>query len=487
MIGTLRGRLLWSYIAVILAALLFIAVTLFGFATVSNARLLSPLERLSAISRTNQRELIQLWQLGAGGEALQGLLFSTAEQADVRILVVDANAEEVIFDTAPDDWIGDRLTGVQQPASLVLTNVARGSIFGTFIHSNGSRWLVFAEPNNALGRALIFYAQPEPTPGEFFRELFLQPLIVAGALALLVAVMMAVIISRSVSRPLREMASAAEAIARGDYDQRVLQRGPEEVRRVAESFNSMAAQVKASQQAQRDFVANVSHDLKTPLTAISGWSQALLDGAADSSDDRQRAAATIYDEANRMDRMVSQLLELARLESGQLQMTTQPVDLGEVLADVHRSQLPRARARQIELVLDARPGQLVMGDPDRLVQIFTNLADNALAYTPPGGSVWLTARPADGWVEGIVADTGPGIPEEEMSRVFERFYRLEKSRTRGEAGRGSGLGLAIVYELVTAHHGHIRVSSEVGRGSAFVVRLPGASRAPQAYNASISR
>ena len=478
MISTLRGRLLWSYIAVILAALLFIAVTLFGFATVSNARLLSPLERLSAISRTNQRELIQLWELGAGGEALQGLLFSTAEQADVRILVVDTNAEDIIFDTAPDDWIGDRLTGVQQPPSLVLTNVARGSIFGTFIHSNGSRWLVFAEPNVALGRALIFYAQPEPTPAEFFREFFLQPLIIAGALALLVAVLLAVIISRSVSGPLRTMASAAEAIARGDYDQRVPQRGPEEVRRVAESFNSMAAQVKASQQAQRDFVANVSHDLKTPLTAISGWSQALLDGAADSPDDRQRAAATIYDEANRMDRMVSELLELARLESGQLQMAARPVDLGQVLADVHRSQLPRARARQIDLALDAPPGMVVMADPDRLVQIFTNLADNALAYTPAGGSVRLAARQADGWVEGIVADTGPGIPEEELSRVFERFYRLEKSRTRGEAGRGSGLGLAIVRELVTAHHGHIRVSSEVGRGSAFVVRLPGASRAP---------
>ncbi len=472
MISTLRGRLLWSYLAVILAALLFIAVTLFGFATVSNARLLSPLERLSAISRTNQRELLQLWELGAGGEELQGLLFSTADQADVRILVVDMNAEEIVFDTAADDWVGDKLTGVQQPQSLVLTNVRRGSIFGTFIHSNGSRWLVFAEPNIALGRALIFYAQPEPTPGEFFREFFLQPLIVAGTLALLLAALLAVVISRSVSGPLRAVASAAEAIARGDYDQRVPQTGPDEVRRVAESFNSMAAQVKTSQQAQRDFVANVSHDLKTPLTAISGWSQALLDGAADSPDARQHAAGIIYDEADRMARMVNELLELARLESGQLQMARQRVDLSDVLADIHRGQLPRAQSREIELTLDAPPGMVVMGDPDRIVQIFTNLADNALTYTPPGGNVRLAARSAGGWVEGIVADTGAGIPEEELPRVFERFYRLEKSRTRGEAGRGSGLGLAIVRELVTAHNGHIRVSSEVGRGSAFIVRLP---------------
>lgn len=479
MASTLRSRLLWSYIAVILAALLFIAVTLFGFATVSDARLLSPLERLTAISRTNQRELIQLWERGAGGEALQGLLHSTANQADVRILVVDTGAGEIIFDTAADDnWTGDKLTGVQQPTSLGLTNVARGSIFGTFIHTNGSRWLVFAEPISALGRALIFYAQPEPTAATFFREFFLQPLLVAGALALLLAVLLAFAIARSVSGPLRTMASAAEAIARGDYDQRVPQKGPGEVQRVAESFNSMAAQVKATQQAQRDFVANVSHDLKTPLTAISGWSQALLDGAADSPDEQQRAARTIHDEAGRMTRMVNELLDLARLESGQLQMTMQRVDLGDALADIYRSLLPRARSRQIELTLEAAPGLFVNGDPDRIIQIFTNLADNALAYTPSGGSVRLAAQAAGEWVEGIVADTGRGIPEEELSRVFERFYRLEKSRTRGEAGRGSGLGLAIVHELVTAHEGRVSVSSEVGRGTTFVVRLPGAGATP---------
>jgi len=473
MVSTLRSRLLWSYIAVILAALLFIAITLFGFATVSDARLLSPLERLTAISRTKQRELLRMWEQGAGGEALQGLLHSTASQADVRIMVVDTNAGEIVFDTViEDNWVGEKLTGVQQPASLGQTNVARGSIFGTFIHPDGSRWLVFAEPNAALGRALIFYAQPEPTAGAFFREFFLQPLLIAGGLAMLLAIMLAFVIARSVSGPLRTMASAAEAIARGDFDQRAPQKGPGEVQRVARSFNSMAAQVKATQQAQRDFVANVSHDLKTPLTAISGWSQALLDGAADSPEDRQRAAQTIFDEADRMARMVNELLELARLESGQMQLTMRRVDLGAALADVYRSLEPQARSMGIDLSLESPPDLIVPGDPDRIVQIFTNLADNALTYTPAGGSVRLAARVAGEWVEGIVADTGRGIPSDELSRVFERFYRLEKSRSRREAGRGSGLGLAIVQELVTAHNGNVKVSSEVGRGTVFVVQLP---------------
>jgi signal transduction histidine kinase len=472
---TLRSRLLWSFIAVILAALLIVAIALFGFASVSDARLLPALERLSAISRTNQRELLELWGAGAGSDELQGLLFNTAEQADVRILVVDAAANEIVFDTATgDDWVGDSLTGIERPQTLVLTNVGRGSIFGSFVHSNGSRWLVFAEPNPALGAALIFYAQPEPTAGEFFNEFFLRPLLFAGVLAVLLAALLAAIIARSVSRPLRTMAGAAEAVARGDYDQHVPLEGPDEVQRVAGSFNSMAAQVKATQAAQRDFVANVSHDLKTPLTAISGWSQALLDGAAETPEERRRAAETINDEAGRMARLVNELLDLARMESGQLQLTQRRVDLSEIVADVYRSQLPRARAKEIELALDAPQPLPVLGDPDRLIQVFTNLADNALAYSPPGGEVRLMTRAVDGWVEGVITDTGPGIPDEELPRVFERFYRLEKSRARGENGRGSGLGLAIVYELVTAHGGQVQVSSEVSRGSAFVVRLPAA-------------
>ena len=235
---TLRSRLLLSYVAVIVAGLLIVALALFGFAGVSDARLLPSLERLSAISRTNQRELLDLWQAGATGDDLQTLLLNTAEQADVRILVVDSEAQSIIFDTVvADDWVGDPLTQVERPPSLVMTDAGRGSIFGTFIHGDGSRWLVFSEPHPALGRALIFYAEPEPTAGEFFSAYFLRPLLFAGALASLLAVLMAALVARSVVRPLQKLAVAAEAVARGDYNHRVPPRGPEEVRGVAESFN----------------------------------------------------------------------------------------------------------------------------------------------------------------------------------------------------------------------------------------------------------
>jgi two-component system sensor histidine kinase ResE len=242
---------------------------------------------------------------------------------------------------------------------------------------------------------------------------------------------------------------------------------------VAESFNSMATRVEATQAAQRDLVANVSHDLKTPLTAISGWSQALLDGAADTAAERQQAAETIYNEAGRMARLVNDLLDLARIESGQFQLTLRAVDVSDVMAEVYRGQVPRARARQIDLTLDAAPPiPPVMGDRDRLAQVFTNLADNALTYTPSGGGVRLAVRAGEGYVEGSISDDGPGIPAEELPRVFERFYRLDKSRVRENDRRGSGLGLAIVQELVAAQGGQVSVSSEPGRGSTFIVRLP---------------
>lgn len=472
MLSSLRGRLLVSYLVVIGATLLVVAAALFGFATVSGVRLIPSLQRLAAISRTNQSELLQLWVAGASSADLQGLLVDTAEQTGTRILVVDANAQQIILDTVSgDDWVGDSFTEIERPQGVVLPNSGRGSLFGRFVAPDGSSWLVFAEPNLELGRALIFYTEPEPTTRAFFSEYFLRPLAIAGLLALLLSILLAVLITRSVARPLQQMAKAAQGIAAGDYNQRVPPQGPDEVQRVAESFNSMAARVKTTQQAQQEFVANVSHDLKTPITAISGWSQALLDGAASAPDEQARAATTIHSEAGRMDRMVNQLLDLARLESGQVELARQPVDLGQLLAGVQRSFEPLAQLKSVELRLDLRPVPPVLGDPDRLAQVYGNLLDNALTYTPAGGRVTLAAAQAGDWVETAVRDTGPGIPPDEQARVFERFYRVEKSRARSE-DRGSGLGLAIVRELVSAHGGQIKLESESGQGTTVTVLLP---------------
>jgi two-component system sensor histidine kinase ResE len=242
---------------------------------------------------------------------------------------------------------------------------------------------------------------------------------------------------------------------------------------MAGSFNAMATQVSAARQAQRNLVANVSHDLKTPLTAIRGWSQALLDGTATNPEQRQRAAAVIHEEVGRMERLVGQLLDLARIESGQLVLNRQPVELPELLDGLYRSLVLHAEERQITLTRDLQVVPPVSGDPDRLAQIVTNLLDNALTHTPAGGRVHLSLRPhGPEAVEIAVQDTGMGIPAAELERIFDRFYQVDKSRARLDEQSGSGLGLAIVKELVEAHGGQIVARSQVGQGTIFTVRLP---------------
>lgn len=170
-------------------------------------------------------------------------------------------------------------------------------------------------------------------------------------------------------------------------------------------------------------------------------------------------------------RQVDALLELARLESGQLKLAQQPVDLGATLVTVHRAYQPQAQLQEVDLALQLEPAAPVLGDPDRLIQLFANLVDNALAHTPAGGQVVLQLQPVAEMVQATISDTGPGIPADELQRVFERFYQVDKSRKRG-TGQGSGLGLAIVAELVEAHGGTVRAESNPDGGTSFVVSLP---------------
>jgi two-component system sensor histidine kinase ResE len=213
--------------------------------------------------------------------------------------------------------------------------------------------------------------------------------------------------------------------------------------------------------------------LRTPLTSIRGWSQALLDGTAESGERQQQAATVIYAEAGRMERMVKQLLDLARMESGQLELARQPVDLGQLLSEVKDSFEPRAREKGVDLILALQQAPQVMGDGDRLTQIFANLLDNALSHTPAGGRVRLALYLlSDGQVEIVVQDNGRGIPQEELSRIFERFYQVDKSRAASAERQGSGLGLAIVRELVEAHGGQITARSAPDQDTVFAIRLP---------------
>jgi signal transduction histidine kinase len=247
----------------------------------------------------------------------------------------------------------------------------------------------------------------------------------------------------------------------------------------------MSQRVQASQQSQREFVANVSHELKTPLTSIQGFAQAVLDGAAQTPEALQQAAGVIYNEASRMNRLVMDLLSLARLEAGTADLQSAPVNMDLLLRGVVEKFTPQAQAAQVDLREDIHDVPGLIGDGDRLAQVFTNLVDNAIKFTPPGGQVTVTAQPEDGWVTVRVVDSGPGIAPEDQARIFERFYQVDKSR-RGGTGRGVGLGLAIAQQIVLAHHGKIWVESQSGQGSCFMVKLPLAKPTAQADNSILT-
>ena len=479
MLNSIRSRLLLSYLLVITTVLLAVVIALFFFATQPGLRYVPTLQQLATVSRVSRQQIVRLMELGADDIQYELLLEETAVQNDVRIFVADIASQRIIFDSDPDDnWLGISIEGIENVRRL-LPNLETDAVSGVFTAPDNSSWLVYSRPISVtgFGRLQIFYTAPEPTPRSFFNQTFSRPILVGGVLALIVSVALAFGIAGWVARPLQRAASAAKAVARGDYEQRVPVTGPDEVQTVARSFNMMATQVKATNQAQRDFVGNVSHDLKTPLTSIRGWSQSLLDGTAVTEAEQQRAAGIIHNEAERMQRMVDQLLDLARIESGQLELVQAPVDLHQLLTDVHNNLMLRAQDQKIHFPCELQSVPPIIGDYDRLMQMFTNLLDNALTHTPAEGRVHMMLKVhGEKAVEVTVQDTGSGIETEDLSRIFERFYQVEKSRTRENGRRGSGLGLAIVRELVEAHHGSIRAYSQVNQGSAFVVRLPVSDR-----------
>lgn len=287
--------------------------------------------------------------------------------------------------------------------------------------------------------------------------------------AALAALAMVQFLARGMTSPLREMAAAAGAMARGDYEKRVTASSYDEVGELARAFNRMATDLAEVERTRKDLIANVSHELRTPITALRAVLENVVDGV-DAAD--PATLKTMLGQVERLGDLVTQLLDLSRLESGVHELHLAPVPLASLLAqNVEEAQLSDY---PVELELSVDPPDLeVVADRVKLHQVVANLIDNAARHSPVSGTVRISARQPDGIVIEI-ADEGPGIPEGQRDRVFERFYRADQSASSREGG--SGLGLSIARWIVDLHGGDIRATSNGTKGCRMVVTLPAAPR-----------
>ena len=475
MLKSLRSRLVLSYVLVVSLSLLLGLLTLVLVIRPALTRL--TYATLLGKALPTARLVNQLAQQDTPIADLAIQLQEQSVEQSVRILLAEARGR-ILVDT------GGTLEG-RPTADLAAERPDANTryVYGRYRLAGESFLYVAVQvavrrTDTAVPRVnLLILAVPARGAWAILRELSLGFLL-AGLVTLLVAGALALVITRSLGAPVKRIAAAARSIAQGDYDQQLVIEYPSEMVEVAASFNRMAHDVKQSRQAMRDFVANVSHELKTPLTSIRGFADAIVDGAAQGQAEQERAAGVIRDEALRMTRMVEQLLDLSRIESGQVAMGHNPVQVEQLLrACVERLSLA-AQQKGVQLACDCPALPPLPGDGDRLAQVWTNLLDNALQHTPAGGKVTATAQViaetstagASRLVEVAVTDTGEGIPAAELERVFERFYQVDKSRARTRGG--AGLGLAIAKGIVEAHGGRIRAESVVGLGTRLVVRLP---------------
>jgi len=291
---------------------------------------------------------------------------------------------------------------------------------------------------------------------------FLGSLVLAGLGGALLAVLLSYLLARRLSRPIGQLAAATRRLAAGEQAVAVPIAGEDELADLGRAFNEMSLELARARDAQRGFLESVSHELKTPLTSVRGYAEALEEGAVPPVE----GARVIASEADRLQRLVGDLLDLARLGRAGFSVARERIDLGSVAARAVERHRPQARELYVTLSKAQSNGAWALGDEDRVLQATSNLIENALRLTPPGGSVIVRAGPG----EIAVRDTGPGLAAEDIPRAFERFYLHD--RYRSERPVGSGLGLAIVKELAGAMGGSVEAVSAAGPGAEFVVRLP---------------
>jgi len=455
MFSSLRSRLWLSYALLIATALGIVAVVLFVSLLRNPILYRQTTERLKAVQTVVlDRENV------SPSQSISVAAKKASRMFDVRVLLFSKD-KQLILDTYSGQ--GAALPFPEKKLVQRAVPLVRDE--------NGAAWLYSTEKLSDKTYLVVASPRPRISIVNLFADDFLPLILQSGLIALLLSLVVAFLFARWIADPLQRVVVAARAMPSAEIKP-VESLGPHEVQELTRAFNSMIERTQASQKSQRDFVANVSHELKTPLTSVQGFAQAILDGTADTEALRQQAAQVIFNESGRMHRMVLDLLDLAKLDAGTADITMSPVNMSALLNAIREKFTPQSQKAGVEIKVDAAANlPTLTADGDRLAQVFTNLVDNALKFTPSGGVISLRVSAVNGEMQISVSDTGVGIPAESLAHIFDRFYQADPSR-RGGAKHGAGLGLAIAHEIVQAHGGKISVRSGLGEGTSFDVFLP---------------
>jgi signal transduction histidine kinase len=472
---SLRANLIAAFVAVIAVSLLLASGTFAYLLREYQAD--RERDRLESVALYYTGQVVRWARAGNSLQIISSQLDQSANDAGVRILLLDDRGT-VLHDTDNDQFTGR--TFQMPPSPGRRPNVSQGAV------STPAGEEVFTVVNMFGAGGLqpflrIAVIAPEQSLTNAWREA-LPRLSLAALSALLVSIVIAWWLADAITRPMVQITRASEEMARGNLDPHLtLPDTRDEVGRLSKAFTTMAREVARSNRTMRDLLANVSHDLRTPLTSISGFAGALVDGTLSGPDGGREAGRIIGEEAERMRRLIEDLLYLGRIESGDLSLQKDPIDLAELARAAQARFVFRAHEQGITFHVSANEPILVLGDPHRLGQVLDNLVENAVKFTPPTGRVEMVVA-----LDRVRAPTGRGgrpeptavltvhnsgsyIPPAEAERVFERFYQVDKARA-GSAG--SGLGLAIARQIVQSHGGRIDLHSTPQTGTSFVVRIP---------------
>jgi signal transduction histidine kinase len=449
-LGSLRFRLPALFlIGIVLAAVVATLIAVRFFQSNTRATATSELRQTSA-------GIVPLYELNAG-----------VGNVSVKSLHHLLGGNKRVF-WVPAARGGSLLAGPLRrlPASALPDDALEGGTPPAFdVHVAGTSYLAVARPVTlSVPAGALVVAEPESALRSRWLQLFWE-LALAFGIGIPVAGVVVLYYSRRIAGPLEELASAADEVAAGHYDVAVPQRTwGSEVERLATRFDEMTTRLAESEQLSRNFLMSVSHELRTPLTAIRGHVSALREGVFEDEAAQQLSLEVVSEEALRLERLVGDVLDLAKLDARRFALLREEVDMRALCERAYATFAEQAKAREIEYDLELGEGAVLITDGDRVLQIVTNLLANALHWTPAGGRVDLGLGTENGEVSVAVSDTGPGVEPDAVERIFRPFWS-------GDGG-GTGLGLTIARELALALGGRLELHSEPGKGSRFVLVLP---------------